>query len=122
MTKFPNANMFHKSLIQQHLEYNAIVEGFKNSLANLVESYAINGNVFGHQRGKTVEFETGYFVVEAEKDNLQDAIKEMTSLDKCIRISEGSTKFEVGEVNHYLSECALDKKVIDIENQTYIER
>jgi hypothetical protein len=118
--KFPNANHFHKSLIQQQMEYNAIIENFKNSLASLVESYTIKGNVFGCPQGKPVEFETGYFVVEAEKDNLQDAIREMTSLDKCIRIEE--EKFQVGVVNHYLSECALDKTVIDIENQVVVER
>ena len=112
--------MFQKSIIQQQLEYNSILEKFKHSLASLLESYNINGNVFGWQ-GKPVEFETGYFVVESEKDNLQDAIREMTSLDKCIRIVENKT-FQVGTVTHYISECAPDAKVLDIENQFFVER
>jgi len=112
--------MFQKSIIQQQLEYNAIVEKFKQSLASLLESYNINGNVFGWQ-GKPVEFETGYFVIESEKDNLQDAIREMTSLDKCIRIVDNKV-FQVGTVTHYISECALDAKVLDIENQIFVER
>jgi hypothetical protein len=120
MTKFPNANMFQKSIIPQQLEYNAMVEKFKQCLANLVESYNVNGNVFGWQ-GKPVEFETGYFVVESEKDNLQDAIREMSSLDKCIRIVENKI-FQVGTVVHYISECAPDAKVLDIENQIFVER
>jgi len=112
--------MFHKSLIQQQMEYNTIVENFKNNLASLMENYTIKGNVFGCPQGMPIEIEQGYFVVEVEHDNLQDAIREMTSLNKCIRINE--EKFQVGTVKRYLSECALDKTVIDIENQVVVER
>ena len=112
--------MFQKSIIQQQLEFNAILERFKQSLSNLMESYVVNGNVFGWQ-GKPVEIETGYFVVESEKDNLQDAIREMNSLNKCIRIVENKT-FQVGTVSRYITECAVDAKVLDIENQIFVER
>jgi len=113
--------MFTKSLIQQQLEFNSIVENFKHSLASLVESYMINGNVFGCPQGKPVEMESGYFIIEAEKDNLQDAIREMNSLNKCIRIVENKT-FQVGTVVHYITECAPDAKVLDIETQSMVER
>lgn len=119
--KYQNANMYQKSIIQQHLEYNAIVEGFKKSLNSLMEQYTIQDNVFGCPNGVPSEYNTGYFVIEHECDNLQDAIRELTSLDKCIRIIENQ-KFQVGSFNRYITECKSDDKVFDIENKTIVER
>jgi len=112
-----NANMNCKSLIQLQLERNQIVENFKHSLANITEQYTVNGNVFGIMYGKPYEKTSGYFVVESEKDELQEAIKEMDSLDKYIRIVEN--KYQVGEVYSRLSDCP-EGKVVDIETQSVV--
>lgn len=115
-----NANMSQKSLIQLVLEQNNMIERFKKSINSLLESYTIKGNVFGIRQGNPYEFQSGYFVIESESDNLQDAIREMKNINSCIRIVEN--KFQIGSVHNYITECDTDKKVIDIENQTEVIR
>lgn len=121
MIKTKNANMFQKSIIQQYLEFNAVLENFKDSLNKLMEDYTIKGNVFGCPQGHLLEITNGYFVVESEKDNIQDAIREMNNLNKYIRIVDNE-RFQVGTITNYLSECANGLPVIDIEYQTNIEQ
>lgn len=117
MNKVHNANMYHKSVIQQQIEYNNILEKFKSALSNLVESYTVNGNVFWCPNGTPSEVDNGYMVVEHTTDNLQDAIREMTSLNMCIRINENKS-FQIGHVYSTFSGCPLNSEIIDIENQT----
>lgn len=112
--------MSQKSLIQLVLEQNNMIERFKKSINSLLESYTIKGNVFGIRQGNPYEFQSGYFVIESESDNLQDAIREMKNINSCIRIVEN--KFQTGSVHNYITECGTDKKVIDIENQTEVIR
>ena len=119
--KVQNANMYQKSIIQQHLEHNNTIERFKNTLNTLMEQYTIQDNVFGCPNGVPSEYNTGYFVIEHECDNLQDAIRELSSLDKCIHIIENQ-KFQVGSFHRYISDCNPDSKVFDIENKTIVER
>lgn len=121
MNKYINGNMFQKSLIQQTLEYNSTLESFKKALTDICESYVVKGNVFGIYMGTPVEIHNGYFVVEAEVNSIQEAIKEMDSLTKCVRINED--KFQVGTVhNHFNTICESENTIIDIENQCELDR
>lgn len=120
MKTTPNAHMWQKSLIQQIMEQNASIENFKNTLNNLMESYTINGNVFGCKNGQPVEVHSGYFVVECEKNNLQEAIREINDSSQYIRIIENKI-FQVGNISQYFSNCDSDKVIIDIETQSIID-
>ena len=113
MNKIYNANMWQKSAIQQQLEYNNAVGIFKNTLNTLMEHYVIKDNVFGYIHGKPAEVNEGYFVVDCEKDNLQDAIKEMDGLRKYVRILENK-KFQVGTVHTHYNECDSNKEIFEI--------
>ena len=115
-----NANMTQKSLIQTILERNTMIDHLKASILSLYETYTIKGNVFGIRQGHPCEIQAGYFVIESTSDNLQDAIREMKSIDDCIRVYEDT--FQTGSVNNYITECACDKTVIDIETQTEVNR
>lgn len=119
---FNNANMWQKSMIQQILEHNAVLDSFKKTLESLSSQYNINDNVFGIIHGLPSEIHNGYFVIEHECEDLQSAIKEMNGdLTKCIRIVENN-KYQVGSWNKSILECATDKTIIDIENQIQLER
>lgn len=118
--RFQNANMSQKSLIQVVLERNAMIEKLKHSINTILESYNIEGNVFGIRQGQPYEFQTGYFVVENESDSLQEAIQNMTSLNSCIRID--GNKFQTGNVYNYITECDANKPTIDIDTQTIVVR
>lgn len=115
-----NANMTQKSLIQTILEQNAMIEKLKASIQTLCEAYTIKGNVFGIRHGYPCEFQTGYFVVESETNDLQDAIREMRNIDSCIRVYEDT--FQTGSIHSYITECDSDKKVIDLDTQTEVIR
>lgn len=119
---YNNANMWQKSMIQQIMEHNYTLDSFKHTLESLLTNYTVKDNIFGIVHGNTSEIHNGYFVIEHECENLQDAIKEMNGdLTKCIRIIENN-KFQVGSWNKLLSECVDTLPVVDIENQIQFER
>lgn len=118
MKSIVNGNMFQKSIIQQILENNTALNTFKNYLNNLLESYTIQDNVFIYSNNKIYECETGYMVIDSEHDNLQDAIREMKSLNDCIRIIDNKT-FQTGHIVNRLYE-GENNKIFDIENQILI--
>lgn len=115
-----NGNMFQKSMIQQIMEQNAAVNSFKASLEDILEKYTVVANAFAFRNNKTVEINEGYMVVDAEVDNLYDAIKEMKDFSYCIRIIENKT-FQVGHLVQFASDGG-DNRVIDLDNQTEVMR
>jgi len=110
-----NGNMFQKSVIQRIMEFNTTLTYFKKSLTELLEKYDIKNNTFSFVGGKLNDVSTGYFLVEAEKDNLSDIIKEVKDFSMCVRIVE-NTKFQVGHVYDMYSKInESNKEIIDLE-------
>ena len=86
---FNNANMWQKSMIQQILEHNAVLDSFKKTLESLSSQYNISDNIFGIIHGLPSEIHNGYFVIEHECEDLQYLV----SITKIV-INECESKYE----------------------------
>ncbi len=118
MNNYKNGNMYQKSLIQQIMEFNDALCRFKKSISDILESYTVKNNVFSFYNNKLNEITEGYFVIESEHDNLQDAIREIDNFSKCIRVVENKV-FQVGTITNNYSEIG-NNKAIDISTETKI--
>lgn len=118
MNNYNNGNMYQKSLIQQIMEFNETLGRFKKSINDILEAYTVKNNVFSFCNNKLKEITEGYFIIESTHDNLQDAIREINSFSKCIRILENK-EFQVGSITNNYSEIG-NNKAIDLDTQTEI--
>lgn len=103
-----------KSNIQLIQEALKIKENFKSSIDNLMSKYLVEDSVFAHRNGNLYECTKGYFEVDTEFDNLDEAIKCWNPM-LCLRVV-GNQKFQIGEVKKFLTECKEDKQVFDINS------
>lgn len=108
--------MYTKSVIQQKAEIINAKNDFKQSLEQLMEKYNIEDSVFvyaGNNIG-TQEVVEGYFVIDAEYDNINEAMSECDINSMGIRIIENKN-FQVGKIHNLISECEENKKVFDLK-------
>lgn len=112
--------MYTKSLIQMNLELFNIKENFYDSLTNIMEKYNIEDSVFVTINKETKELTKGYFVIENEYNNINDAIKNMDISSMGLRIIENK-KFQTGNIYNNLSQCPKDKNKLDIDRLIEVE-
>lgn len=108
--------MYTKSIIQQKAEIINAKNNFKQSLEQLIEKFDIEDSVFvyaGNVAGMK-EIVEGYFVIDAEYDNINEAMSSCDITTMGIRIIEND-KFQVGKINALITECEKDKKVFDLK-------
>lgn len=94
-------------LIRENLEMKS---NFKNAIENILEKYNIKDNIFTWN-GWLTEPTRGYFVVNEEVEDLNEAI----SKGDAIRIIENN-KFQAGIIYFNINDCPKDKTIINIEN------
>ena len=106
-----------KSNIQIIRENLALRENFANNIKSFMDKYTIEDSYFGISGGASstkesmTEYINGYFVMEHEYTNIDDAISNMAP-NQVIRIIENN-RFQIGERYRKLSEVEGDN-VIDI--------
>lgn len=105
--------MYTKSLIQQHIENLHIKESFNDGLSSLMEKYNIKDNIFVINNGVVKEVTKGYFIIEKECDNLDEAIRECDIRNMGIRIINNKI-FQVGNIYTNLSQCPKESSIFDI--------
>lgn len=106
--------MYTKSLIQQNLEIFQLKENFNEGISSLMEKYNIEDSIFVISGGSVKELTKGYFVVEKEYDNINDAIRNCNINTQGIRIIENN-KFSVGTIYSNLSKCPKNSNILDVE-------
>lgn len=106
--------MYTKSLIQQTVESLRAKDNFRGAIEQLMEKYNIEDSVFVFKNGYLHEAVCGYFEVENEYDNLQQAIAECKDINMGIRVMQNE-KFQIGNVRMNVFECGSDKKVFDLD-------
>lgn len=111
--------MYTKSLIQQNLEILHIKENFNDSLVSIMEKYNIEDSIFVIINNDVKELTKGYFVLESEYDNINDAIKSCDISCMGVRIIENK-KFQVGNIYKNLSQCPKNTQIFDVENYNII--
>lgn len=111
-----NRYMYTKSIIQQKAEIINAKNNFKQSLEQLMEKFNIEDSVFVYAGNVTgmKEIVEGYFVIDAEYDNINEAMSECDINTMGIRIIEND-KFQVGKIHTLITECEKDKKVFDLK-------
>lgn len=117
MNTINNGNMYQKSLIQQINEFNEAKGLYKKSLSDILEHYDASGCVFALSNGRVIDIKNGYFVTEFIYTDLNEAIKDLNDLTKCIRVVSDNL-FQVGYVVESLTN--IKEGVIDIASQTEI--
>lgn len=105
--------MYTKSLIQQTVEAIQLKNSFKESLEALMEKYTIEDSVFVFKNNSLHEAVEGYFEVEKEFDNLNNAISECKH-NMGVRVINNTT-FMIGNLKRTISECNSEKRVFDLD-------
>lgn len=108
--------MYTKSIIHQKAEIINAKNNFKQSLEQLMEKFDIEDSVFvyaGNVAGMK-EIVEGYFVIDAEYDNIDEAMSACDVNTMGIRIIEND-KFQIGKIHALITECEKDKKVFDLK-------
>ena len=108
--------MYTKSKIQIINESLQVKDNFKRGLEELMEKYIIEDSVFVIQES-VKEVTKGYFNINNEYSNLQEAIRNCNVTKQGIRIMENKS-FQVGDIYNNLSECESEK-ILDIERLEY---
>lgn len=103
-----------KSKIQLINESIALRNEFKNTLSELMGKYNIEDAIFTMREGRVVEAVDGYFVVNNEYKDLNEAISNAIGKAKGLRIMNNET-FIVGDIYEMLSMCPENSKVLDIK-------
>ena len=106
--------MYTKSLIQQNLEILHLKENFNDGVSSLMEKYNIEDSIFVINNGSVKELTKGYFVIENEYDNIDDAIRNCNINTQGIRVVENK-KFTTGTIYYNLSKCPKGANILDIE-------
>ena len=109
--------MYTKSIIQQISETLHTKNDFRDMIEQLMEKYTIEDSVFVYANNRynsIYEVTDGYFVIENEYDNLNDAIAECDVTCMGVRIIDNKT-FQTGKVHALISECNKSKKVFDLK-------
>lgn len=112
--------MYTKSLIQQHREMYSIKESFNDGISNIMEKYNIEDSIFVLLNGFVKELTKGYFVVEKEFDNINEAIRECNINTMGVRVLNNSN-FQIGTIYNTISQCPKDSKILDIESLENVE-
>lgn len=106
--------MYTKSIIQQNVEILKAKNNFRTAMESLMDKYTIEDSVFvGYKTGDIYEATNGYFVVDNEYDNLQEAVSACNISNMCVRIM-GNEKFQTGSLHTALNECDTTKNVFDL--------
>ena len=104
--------MTNKSFIQIQLENIQARGKFEEGLKAILEKYDVQDSVFSVNNGN-VELTKGYFVQQAQYEDLSQAIREMNN-NQALRIVENNT-FIVGDIYNNLSDCDECEHVFNIE-------
>lgn len=106
--------MYTKSIIQQNVENLKAKNNFRTAMESLMDKYTIEDSVFiADKSGNIFEATMGYFVVDNEYNNIQEAISSCNINNMCVRIINNE-KFQVGTLNMSLNECDKTKNVFDL--------
>ena len=118
-----NANMWQRSAIQQMTEMQNTMFAFKTTLNKIMECYNVQNNIFGIISGTPLEITSGYFIVESEYDNFDEAMRNFDINSNLVRIVENK-KFYVGTYANRIADVEEGKiaegKVYSIEEQSTI--
>ena len=108
--------MYTKSIIQQNVENFKAKNNFRTAMESLMDKYTIEDSVFtAHKTGDIYEAVRGYFVVDNEYDNLQEAVSSCNVNNMCVRIINNE-KFQTGTLHMSLNECDTTKNVFDLSS------
>lgn len=105
--------MYTKSIIQQAVENINAKSNFKAAIDNLMDKYTIEDSVFVFKNGFLNEAVSGYFNVEKEYDNLDEAVSELNINNMGIRVIKD--KFQTGKLFRTISECNSEKQIFDLD-------
>lgn len=111
--------MYTKSLIQQKLDNISIKNTFNETLTDIMNKYNIEDSIFVMTNNGTKELTSGYFVVEKEYSNIDDAINAFNIKSNGIRIVENKI-FQVGSIYNNISQCPKDKQIFDVGSLEYV--
>lgn len=106
--------MYTRSLIQQNLEILKAKENFNEGVSSLMEKYNIEDSIFVISNGSVKELTKGYFVIEKEYDNINEAIRNCNINTQGVRVVENN-KFMVGSIFSHLSQCPENSNILDVE-------
>lgn len=106
--------MYTKSIIQQNIEIINAKNEFKDTLKTLMEKYHIVDCVFAYSKNGVKEVVEGYFAIENEYADLNEAISHCSIHNMCVRVLNNE-RFQVGTIHQFISECDNNKKVFDLE-------
>ena len=101
--------MYTKSKIQQTLELIEMKQNFKEAVNNILEKYQVEDSIFTWNKWLN-EATRGYFVVEGEFDNLNDAISKGGMTIRVIN----NEKFQTGTIYNQPNLCPEGKEVVFI--------
>jgi hypothetical protein len=105
--------MYTKSIIQQTAEAIRAKDNFKAAISQIMEKYNIEDSVFVMKNGFLHEIVEGYFAIENDFNNLDEAVSACDINTMGIRVI--GNKFQTGKIRSSLCECANDKKVFDLK-------
>lgn len=100
-----------KSNIQLLRESLKNRESFKDSVKSLIDRYLVEDSYIGFDGKYIKEYTKGYFVIENEFDNIDQAVDAMSN-GWVLRIIENKT-FQIGRIYDKLSDAKGDN-IIDI--------
>lgn len=105
--------MYTKSKIQQIRESINRKNEFYDIMNYYTEKYIVEDSIFINTKKGVMEVVNGYFAVNNEYDNLNDAFNNIKE-DQALRIT-GNNKFQIGSIFERLSECPENTDIYDIE-------
>lgn len=105
--------MYTKSKIQQIRESINRKNEFYDIMNYYTEKYIVEDSIFINTKKGVMEVVKGYFAVNNEYDNLNEAFNNIKE-DQALRIT-GNNKFQIGSVFERLSECPENAEIYDIE-------
>lgn len=109
--------MFTKSLIQQQIERENLLESFEEYMNDLMDKYTIEDGVFSMSKSNAVvEAVRGYFVENNEYDNIRKSLEDAGNAIRVIN----NEKFVSGTIYENLNSCPQDKKILDLQTLNYV--
>ena len=105
--------MYTKSLIQQTVENLKAKDNFRAAIECLMEKYNIEDSVFVLKNGFLHEVVEGYFAVENDFNDLNEAVSACDINTMGVRVM--GNLFQTGKIHNTLTECKDDQKVFDLK-------